>query len=631
MSFTRISEPKVANITAVFLLFLMGALMGGSVRRESITLDEVAHIGAGVSYLQKLDMRLNTEHPPLGKVLAALPLVIRGAKADYAGVSWSFSNGFFNQYLGEWVFGHWFATHWNDPYSTVFWARMPMLLITLLLGWVIYAYGSKLGNAWGGLLCLCFYVSMPMFLTFGPLVLTDVIFTLFALLTLCTFAGMWRSPERSTMVKFGFALGGALLSKFSAGILFFCFVAFILSLRFKKLAAVPTETLELRAWRRRRWGALIKGTLLAALIVYVVYFVLSWNQPTNTFSMIPGFPASLLLRRLLMPFWVFLQGLLLFAITASRPTFILGRAYPHGVWFYFPVVFIFKSTLAFLGMLLLACMMAITGKRRLKTPLIADEMQMHWRAVWVFFFVFTIICIFSRLTISIRHFSVPLVLMLSLLAPFPKLLRYESKIARAGIWVTSALAVISIVTAVTTYPYYMPFLNSLGRGHPGYQLVNDSNLDWNQALPDVEQWTQHHGLQHVLLDEYGFSDPTVYVPQAQAWNCQEPAITDAKQWAVVSAGMILDGHNCPWLLQYPHETIAAGSMYAFQLPGVIPAIGSAGGPPLPEARHNLGGATNEANFSAILAACIRDPNKLQPTMDHFQKMYREQAEARQKK
>ena len=635
MSFDRFSQPKALNGAAVVVLLLMAALMGGAVRRQSITLDEVAHIGAGVSYLQKLDMRLNTEHPPLGKVLAAIPLVVRGAKADYSGVTWSFSNGFFNQFLGEWVFGHWFATTWNDPYSTVFWARMPMLLITLLLGWTIYVCGSKLANPWGGLLSLCCYASMPTFLTFGPLVLTDVIFTLFALLTLWTFADMWRSPEPSTIVKFGLALGGALLSKFSAGILFFCFVAFILSLRFKKLPAMPMEKIELRKWRRRRWWALIKATALAALVVYVVYFVLSWNQPINTFSQIPGFPASSALRRLLMPPWIFLQGLVLFSVTASRPTFILGHAYQHGVWFYFPVVFVLKSTLAFLGLLLLAAGSAIVGKRRLKTSLIAQDMQMHWRAVWVFLFIFTAACILSRLTISIRHFSVPLVLMLLLLAPFPAFLeslqREGLKLAKAGIWLTASLALISIFTAVSTYPYYMPFLNSLSRGRPGYELVNDSNLDWNQALPDVKQWAQRRGLQHVLIDEYGFSDPTVYIPQAQVWNCQEPAATDANQWAVVSAGMILDGHNCPWLLQYPHEAIAAGSMYAFQLPSTIPAIGSAAGPPSPETRRNLGGAPNEANFSAIVATCIHDPQQLQPTMDRFQRMYQEQAKARQRK
>jgi len=627
--------PKSATAAALLLLVFMALLMGGSMRRESITLDEVAHIGAGVSYLQKLDLRLNTEHPPLGKAIAALPLVLRGTKADYSGVTWSFSNGFFNEYMGEWVFGHWLTMTWNDPYSTVFWARVPMLLITLLLGWLIYRCGTRLSNAWGGLLCLSFYVSMPTFLTFGPLVLTDIIFTFFALLTLWAFADMWRTPQRDTTVKFGLALGGAILSKFSAGILFFCFVAFILSLRIWKLPEMPTDKTELNAWRRRRWGCLIKATALAACLVYTVYFVLSWNQPTNTFSVIPGFTASLFVRRLLMPVWVFLQGLTLFAFTASRPTYILGHSYQHGLWFYFPVVFVLKSTLAFLGTLLLAGLVAFIGKRRIKAGLIAEGRRLHWRAVWVFLLVFTGMCIVSRLTISIRHFSVPMVLITLLLAPLPTTLQALQssgwKMARAGLWAMVALAVVSIFTVLRAYPYFMPFLNSLSAGRPSYYLVNDSNLDWNQALPDVEQWVQHRGIRNVLIDEYGFSDPTAYVPQARRWNCQEPGDADAGQWAVVSAGMIMDGHNCPWLLQYPHEPIAAGSMYAFQLPAVIPAIGTPNGPRAPGARHNLGGAPNEANFSQILADCIRDPNQMQPTMEHFQKMYQEQARARQKK
>lgn len=72
-----------ANLVAVLLLALMAALAGGAALRESVTIDEVAHIGAGVSYVQKLDLRMNAEHPPLPKVLAALPLMICGVHADY--------------------------------------------------------------------------------------------------------------------------------------------------------------------------------------------------------------------------------------------------------------------------------------------------------------------------------------------------------------------------------------------------------------------------------------------------------------------------------------------------------------------------------------------------------------------
>src|SRR5258706_10995913 len=143
------------------LLPLMGLLAGGAARGESVAVDEVAHIGAGVSYLQKLDLRMNEEHPPLAKVVAALPLVLRRVHADYSHISWTFSNKNFNQFLGEWVFGHWLLMRWNDPHSTVLWARIPMLLLTLLLGLATYVIGSRLGGVWGGLLCLAAFVSMP--------------------------------------------------------------------------------------------------------------------------------------------------------------------------------------------------------------------------------------------------------------------------------------------------------------------------------------------------------------------------------------------------------------------------------------------------------------------------------------
>src|ERR1035437_4501800 len=127
------------------LLALMGLLSGGAARRGADTVDDVAHIGVGVSYLQMLDMRMNEEHPPLAKALAALPLVLRGVHADYSNISWTFSNRMFNSHLGEWVFGHWLIMRWNDPYSTVLWARVPMLLLTLLLGIAISSEKRRVG------------------------------------------------------------------------------------------------------------------------------------------------------------------------------------------------------------------------------------------------------------------------------------------------------------------------------------------------------------------------------------------------------------------------------------------------------------------------------------------------------
>jgi hypothetical protein len=390
----------------------------------------------------------------------------------------------------------------------------------------------------------------------------------------------------------------------------------------------PQEKKERRAWRWRAWGNIVKGVLWASLFVYLVYLILSWNESTNSFSMIPHFPASPFLRRMLMPIWKYLMGLIGFAFGAlSRPTYILGHPYSHGVWFYFPALTLLKSPLAFLLLLLLAAAVALAIKTHKGSGFSAvpASMELHWRSVWVSLVIFAVACMLNRLDISIRHFSIPLALMILLLAPLPRMLEFLHREgmpgARAAGWSTIVLVAILMFTAIRAYPNYFPFINTLSMGRPGYLLVNDSNLDWNHALPTVETFVDQRGLKRILLDEYGLSDPRPYVPQAQPWNCQKPDASDGGQWAAVSANLMVDGSNCRWLMDYPHQPLAGGSMYAFQLPRIIPAAGAPGGPPTPEDYRYFGGmGINGEDFRTIIGNCIRDPQQLRVTMQRFAEM-----------
>jgi Dolichyl-phosphate-mannose-protein mannosyltransferase len=610
------------SVVAGLLLLLMAMLAGGAALRESVTIDEVSHIGAGVSYLQKFDLRLNEEHPPLPKVLAALPLVLRGTRADYSHISWTVSEKFFPAYMGQWVFGEWLLTKWNNHVTTLAWARLPMLLLTLALGWVLYVYARRLGGNWGGLLSLSVYVSMPAFLAFGPLVHTDIAVTLFSLLALWRFAEIWQNPSRKNAALFGLSLAGALLSKFTAGILFFAFVAFALSTRWRAVPGQPLAKPEARAWRRLRWRVTLQGILWAAVAVYVFYFVFSLNQTSDVLYRLGHGSAAVPLRRLLMPPWLYLRGVLMVLISASRPTFILGHSYPHGVWFYFPVLFVLKSLPGFLGLLALAVALALKqkGRDRANDPTIPAEFAIHWRVLWVALIVFTGFCLLSRLDLSIRHFSVPLALLMLLLAALPRMVeRLRLSAPTAGRLVGAAAGVLALsclFTAVRAYPYYFPYINALSFGHPAYELMNDSNLDWNQSLPEVKRFADQHGLQRIDLDPHGFDDPTVTVPQAEFWDCQKPTAVDDGQWAVVSATTIMDDHNCVWLMQYAHQTLAGGSMYAVLLPEQIPAAGSSGGPPLPSAFRNFAGAPFD--IQVFLLDLIRHPEKLPQAMQEMQ-------------
>jgi Dolichyl-phosphate-mannose-protein mannosyltransferase len=608
---------KYAPAIACLLLALMGFMAGGAALRESPTFDEFAHIGAGVSYWQRLDLRLNEEHPPLAKVIAAIPLVLRGARADYTHISWTISNKFMpNAFLGEWVFGEWFLTRWNDPVRTLAWARLPMLLLTLVLGWVVFEYARRLGGDWGGLLCLSIFVSTPTFIAFGPLVHTDLAVTLFFLLSIWRFADLWQEPNRKNTTLFGLCLAGALLSKFSSGLLFFAFGAFALSTRYLALPQTPPGKAELRAWRRTRWQLTWKGILLAAVVVYCFYFVFSIHQSTDVLYLIGHSTAWVPLRRLLMPPWLYLRGLLMFAVTSSRPTFILGQGYAHGVWFYFPVIFVLKSTLGFLGLLALVMVMALADKRYgRKGSAIPKAVTLHWRVLWVSLAVFTAACMAARMSISIRHFSVPLVLMILMLAPLPRMIqglyREAPKWARGAAALATLLAVSSLVTAARAYPNYFPYFNALTWSHPVYWWASDSNVDWNQALPEVRKFADQRGLKVLDLDTYGSNDPAITVPQARFWNCQFPTPDDANQWVVVSSDMIMDSHNCTWLIQYPQEMLAGGSMWAVRLPRVIPPAGAPGGPPLPSEQKTFLGMPGDMRMFTL--NLVRHPELLPQT------------------
>jgi len=623
------------SLAAVLLLALMGVLAGGAALRESVTLDEVAHIGAGVSYLQKFDLRLNEEHPPLPKILAALPLVLRGVHADYSHISWTISEKFFPAFLAEWAFGDQLVAKWNDAPTVLAWARLPMLLLTLVLGWMIFAYARQLGGDWAGLLCLAIYVSTPAFLVFGPLVLTDLAITLFSLLTVWRLAEVWENPTKRNAFIFGMSFAGALLSKFTAGILLFVFLAFTLSTRWLPLPGQPGDKSEARTWRKVRRKCTRRGILWAAIAVYLFYFIFSIRQSTEVLKLVGHGSAWIPLRRLLMPPWLYIRGVLMVLVSSSRPTFVLGHIYPHGEWFYFPIVFVLKSAIGFLVLLLLALVLA-AGRKRLMEPKelsIREGQEFHWRAIWVALIVFFGFCLLSRLNLSIRHFTFPIVLLILLLAPLPRFLgRLRVAAPLPGIIVSglTAVCVLScLFVAVRKYPFYMPYINALSFGRPAYTLVNDSNVDWNQALPEVKRFAEANKIEHVKVDEYGFTEVTDAIPNAELWDCQRATAADAGSWVVVSGSNILDGHNCGWLQKYPMQSIAGGSMYALQLPSQIPSVGSPGGPPAASDYRFLGGM--EFDSRAFFLEILRDPNTIHQALAEMQARYQEAQEKAKKR
>lgn len=619
------------HLAAAALLGAMFLLAGGAALHESATVDEVAHMGAGMSYWQRLDLRLNGEHPPLGKALAGLGLVLSGARADYSSPAWQISNDFFAAYGAQYIFGDAVVGRWNAWKSALAWARFPMLLLTLVLGWFLYRYGTRLGGAAGGLLCLAAYVTTPAFLVFGPLVLTDVPVTLFSLMALWRLGEIWSAPSPRNAWLFGVAFAGALLSKFTGPLLIAVILTLFAQTRFWHSAGEPADQAARKKWRGLRWRCVFRGSLWASLLVYAVYFVFSWNQPDNPLSLIGSGRWAWIVRRPLMPVWLYLRGFLMMAGTGMRPTFILGHAYSHGVPYYFPVVFALKSTLGFLALLLMTAAAGLV-LRKSETRAIPADVRPHWRVLMTGFFVYLTICLLSLLNMSVRHFLMPIALLILMLAPLPNMVCAlpGRRIWQAAIAVAAAS---SFVTVALAYPYFMPFVNSLGFGRPVYQLMNDSNVSWNEALPEVEQFVRDRHLTEIALDWASLNDPAPVVPEARLWDCQAPADSDAGHWVAVAAVSILENHNCGYLQQYPHQTLGGGAYYMFQLPASIPPAGQPGGPPAESARKIMWGMPFDVRNWAVNEE--RHPERLvsdmHAMMEKFQKEFSERQAANGKK
>jgi hypothetical protein len=72
------SRSRSVLVLGIFVLIFC-LITVASFIQKSPTWDEPAHLFAGYSYLKWGDFRANPEHPPLAKLLAALPLLARGA------------------------------------------------------------------------------------------------------------------------------------------------------------------------------------------------------------------------------------------------------------------------------------------------------------------------------------------------------------------------------------------------------------------------------------------------------------------------------------------------------------------------------------------------------------------------
>src|SRR5262249_7813035 len=132
------------------LLLVQGLLF---ISESSQTSDEAAHLLAGYAYLRTGNFLAYPGEPPLMKEWAALPLLAFDLDLPALPV---------REAPRVFLLGPKFLHENRVPADTIlFAARLPMLLLSLLLGLALYRWGLRLYGRRGALLALALYALDP--------------------------------------------------------------------------------------------------------------------------------------------------------------------------------------------------------------------------------------------------------------------------------------------------------------------------------------------------------------------------------------------------------------------------------------------------------------------------------------
>lgn len=546
---------KKINLLSVALLGIMAILMGGSVWNESATMDELAHIPAAFGYVTQGDYRLNPEHPPLQKALSGL--VSRAATRAHFPTD---TPAWQDEVNGQWTQGAIFLYEsGNDADAVIFWARVPIMLLALFFGGLLFIWTKKRFGAASAALALFFYVFSPTLLAHSRYVTTDLGAAFGFFIGIIGLLAFLESPTYKRIMYAGVLFAIALLLKFSLVLLLpiagFLIMAWVLVQsghnfigRLRLLAA-----LTLRAG--------LAG-LLALVIVWCAYTPFVWNYPQERqlhdaefnlssygFRSAANFDLALIKNRYTRPLGQYLLGVLMVQQRAAggNTAFFLGEVSAAGSRLYFPLLYFLKESLAFHIATLLALFLACKRLRlRSAIPLpIINRARMwirnHFTEFAFLFFVafYWLFSIKSPLNIGIRHVlpTLPFIYILVSreLALWIRTVRttdpvnwiewlvdiYQMYIAAIPKFLVLAAIVIWLILAnVFAFPHYLAYYNELALGvREGWRYAVDSNYDWGQDLKRLRNFADKEGIEKIAIEYFGGGSPRYYFgDRYESWS-----------------------------------------------------------------------------------------------------------------
>ena len=453
-----------------------------SMSRKSLTYDEVAYIPAGYSYVVTGDFRLNHEQPPLMKLLSGLAILPLRPHLPVESESWTAAGA--GDLNTQWNFGREFLDGIGaDLERLVLLARLPVVLLTMLLVTGVFLFARDLYGTGAGLLAAALCAFDPNILAHGRLATTDLGLTCFVLWAVWAYRRLTRTPTAGNLPLAGALLGLALLTKFSGLFLLALYPVWALVLPFLRGGITVPDG------RWGRWSSHVRTNRLAYAAAMTVALVVVALAVVSLGYLSPG-RADLYFR----DFFVVNVN-----VNQRYLTYFHGAFHDGGLWYYFLAALLLKTPL---GLLLLLVLRGVTQFWH-REECWADRVLLFSPvAIWF-------------LIISWKAFQIGLRYVLPV---YPFLFVYASGIVASPLFsrrdvrvAVAALMVWLVASSAAVYPNYLTYFNEVAGGPShGIEWLDDSNVDWGQDVILLGEFLEANGITDARLTPMARYDPALY-------------------------------------------------------------------------------------------------------------------------
>jgi hypothetical protein len=475
--------------------------IGATYRLFSPTADEPVHLAAGYEYLTQHKYTIDSEHPPLARAVLALPLASTHVPAFDA---YAHGGDARQLHLADALLG---AN--GDAMRDIARARAGNLLFVVIAIVAVALLGRDLFGAAAGLAAAVAFALAPPVLAHGGLATTDMAGTAAVALALWVLYRWLATPTWPWTMALGAAIGFGALCKFTF-LLFFGICAAIVLV-----------------------GRLRAGPYMRLLTVAPVAFVIVWGgyffhhsrmvamDPTAPQQTEHAFGTRWIAERVNLPAPQYLFGLMRVKQHDERgtPVFLLGKVWPRGRWYYFPLVLLLKTPIPLL--LLLALGLASLRKHR----------EIALMALALLLAVMP-----SHINLGVRHI-LPIYIFIAIVAGVAFVKRP-----------IAALLLIWLLADVSAD--CLPFMNAFAGRHPEHVVV-ESNFDWGQDPYRLAVVCREQHITSLKAALFSTTSPTlVGVPLTGGLDPYQPA----KGWIAISESILqpeqaIDPSRYAWLTQ----------------------------------------------------------------------------------